>query len=111
VSSTCISTAYRDRCGRVTPIAACSDTPKTRTAYHGSSAAGTAPDAGAVAIAPAAAAPVAPTVVVRLWVVVAEAVVTAFPGTRPRLAVAPSAPAARAPPPVVVVTRDCVQTM
>jgi len=92
-------------------MAACSGTPRTRTAYHGSSAAGTAPDA--VAIAPAAAAPVAPTAVVSLLVVVVvvEAVVTAFPGTHPRLAVAPSAPAARAPPPVVVVTRDCVQMM
>jgi len=93
-------------------MAACSGTPRIRTAYHGSSAAGTAPDAGAVAIAPAAAAPIAPTAVVRLRVVVVvEAVVTAFPGTHPRLAVAPSAPAARAPPLVVAVTRDCVQTM
>jgi len=94
-------------------MAACSGTPRIQTAYHGLSAAGTAPDAVAVAIAPAAPVPVAPTAVVRLGVVlVAEAVVTAFPGTHPRLAVAPSAPAARAPPPVVaVVTRDCVQTM
>jgi len=43
-------------------------------------------------------------------VLVAVAVATAFPGTRPRLAAAPSAPAARAPPPVAVATRDCVQT-
>jgi len=91
------------------PIAACSDTPRNQTAYHASRAAGTAPDAGVVAIAPAVVAPVAPTAAVRLWVVLV-AVVTAFPDIRRRLAVAPSAPAARAPPPVAVATRDCVQT-
>jgi len=91
------------------PIAPCSDTPRNRIAYHGSRAADTAPDAGAVAIAPAAAVPIAPTAAIRLRVVLV-AVATAFPDTRPRLAAAPSAPAARAPPPVAVATRDCVQT-